>query len=88
MSEAFYCEPIVTRKPELERIQFECRCCMRVVTVDPWNPKRNEPPICGYCVGHWGNTLSMRSGITRADVRLLQRVSALTARLEWEAINA
>lgn len=79
-------ELMVARKPAPPVDSFVCAMCSRPQKSSPWSRQPLRPPICDGCATHWGASFRP-AGLTRGDHAVLRRLSAITNRLEWEAIN-
>lgn len=81
-------EFIITRKQRVMLAPFVCAICDRTIVDDEWTARRqyNKAPICGYCTGQWGRQMRP-SKVTRGDYNAMQRLKAITERLNWEIHN-
>lgn len=76
----------VTRRAFEPRAPFECAICEHSIEDRQFSQSDHLPPLCDSCVRTWGNAPKY-CGLTRGDRKAIQRLSAVTNRLSWEAYN-
>ena len=87
--DAFYCEPVVTRRPRPPQPDlpppFKCVICEHLTRSEVGRTQR--PPICSRCALQASQPLGRWSGTTNGDYRVLMRLRAITNALQWEVYN-
>lgn len=80
---------VLTRKVQPEPIYFTCTICQATKGTGFADGEANTGmKACASCAGHWGRSPATPNGyIGHSDRRVLRRLSAFTAALDWEVKN-
>lgn len=80
-------EVVVTRREWTPPPPFRCETCERSIEADRWRDM-GRAPICASCVRRWSSMSRLRTrGMTRGDLKVLGRLSAVLNCLQWEILN-